>query len=297
MKTLFVSLFALLLSVATFAQFDGGTYRLKTQFRDENECLEGNKVGGSVRKGNSFMDQCQFVTGQMWKVVDAGNGYYRLQTLFLGKDYSLEGNQAASPDMAGAVFMNKTQNVTGQLWKIEDAGNGYYRLKNQFRGNNECLEGNQYNGTVKGGIAFMDKCQKVTGQLWKFVKVDPTQRNILNVGQTLATDQKLYAPNGSHYLIMQTDGNVVIYTTVGDKPIWATQTQHKSSGGKFTMQTDGNLVLYNPADNKSLWSSQTHPFFDKKFALADMVPVKAVLENDGALVLYAKNDKKVWSSK
>ncbi|WP_373552327.1 RICIN domain-containing protein [Haliscomenobacter sp.] len=296
MKTLFVSVFALLLSVATFAQFDGGTYRMKTQFRGENECLEGNKVGGSVRKGNSFMDQCQFVTGQMWKVVDAGNGYYRLQTLFLGKDYSLEGNQAASPDMAGAVFMNKTQNVTGQLWKIEAAGNGYYRLKNQFRGANECLEGNQFNGTVKGGIAFMDKCQNVSGQLWKFVKVDPTQRNTLTAGQTLATGQRLDAPNGSHYLIMQTDGNVVIYTTVGNKPIWATQTQHKSSGGKFTMQADGNLVLYS-ASNQSLWSSQTHPYFDKKFAAADMKPVKAVLENDGALVLYANNNKKVWSSK
>ncbi len=118
----------------------------------------------------------------------------------------------------------------------------------------------------------------------------------LLAGESLAAGQKLSSTNGAYSLIMQADGNVVIYAS-DNKPVWATQTQHKSNGGKFTLQTDGNLVLYKSADNSSLWSSETHAFFDKKFASADMKPVKAVLENDGALVLYSGSNKKVWSSK
>ena len=44
-----------------------GFYRLKTQFRGEGECLEGNRVNGSAKAGAAFMDSCQNVSGQLWK--------------------------------------------------------------------------------------------------------------------------------------------------------------------------------------------------------------------------------------
>ncbi len=165
------------LSLAEVEVFEGkatpefsGWYRLKTQFRGDGECLEGNQRTSKVHGGAAFMDKCQNVSGQLWKIEDAGNGYYRLKTQFRGEGESLEGNNGKSP-----AFMDKQQNVSGQLWKIEDAGNGWYRLKTMFRGEGECLEGNQASSEYMGGAAFMDKCQNVSGQLWKFVKEEPTR--------------------------------------------------------------------------------------------------------------------------
>ncbi|MEZ4886008.1 MAG: RICIN domain-containing protein [Chitinophagales bacterium] len=167
MKNLILSILVLFFSFEAYAQtqaFDGW-YRLKTQFQGEGKCLEGNQAGSKVHGGAAFMDDCQNVSGQLWKIEDAGNGYYRLKTQFRGEGECLESNNGTNP-----AFMDKVQNVSGQLWKIEDAGNGWYRLKSMFRGEGECLEGNQASSEYRGGSAFMDKCQNVSGQLWKFVK-------------------------------------------------------------------------------------------------------------------------------
>ncbi|MGB1241360.1 MAG: RICIN domain-containing protein [Chitinophagales bacterium] len=98
--------------------FDG-VYRLKTMFRGEGECLECNQAGSEYHGGNAFMDKCQNVSGQLWKIEDAGNGYYRLKTQFRGEGECLEGNQADSKYHGGNAFMDKCQNVSGQLWKLE----------------------------------------------------------------------------------------------------------------------------------------------------------------------------------
>ena len=148
-------------------QIVGDYFKLTTQFREsKNECLEGNQRNGSM-KGAAFMDKCQNVSGQLWKIIPAGNGYFKLTTQFReSNNECFEGNQR-NGSMKGAAFMDKCQNVSGQLWKIIPAGNGYFKLTTQFReSKNECLEGNQVNGSMNGA-AFMDKCQNVSGQLWK----------------------------------------------------------------------------------------------------------------------------------
>jgi hypothetical protein len=147
-----------------------GQYRLKTVFRGDGECLEGNQADSTVKGGAAFMDKCQNVSGQLWNIIPEGEGTYRLKTVFRGAGECLEGNQAGSTVEGGAAFMDKCQNVSGQLWNIIPEGEGTYRLKTVFRGAGECLEGNQAGSTVKGGAAFMDKCQNVSGQLWKLVK-------------------------------------------------------------------------------------------------------------------------------
>ena len=117
---LFLALFSSTLIFAQTPTFDGW-YRLKTMFRGDGECLEGNQKAGDYG-GVAFMDKCQNVSGQLWKIEDAGNGYYRLKTKFRGDGECLEGNQKPNfkyGEYSGGAHMDKTQNVSGQLWKFE----------------------------------------------------------------------------------------------------------------------------------------------------------------------------------
>ena len=51
----------------TTPSFDG-YYRLKTQFQGDGKCLEGNQAASTVKGGAAFMDSCQNVSGQLWKI-------------------------------------------------------------------------------------------------------------------------------------------------------------------------------------------------------------------------------------
>lgn len=53
------------------------------------------------------------------------------------------------------------------------------------------------------------------------------------------------------YLIMQSDGNLVLYTS-GGTPRWNTQT-NGNSGAYFNVQGDANLVVYS-STNAPLWT-------------------------------------------
>lgn len=158
-----------------------GYHRLQTLFQGENKCLEGNRLAeDSVLAGATFLDDCQDVPGQLWKLVPTQTqGYYHLQTLFLeAENKCLEGNQLAADAMlGGAAFLDDCQEVSGQLWKFVNAGNGSYQLQTLFlEGENKCFEGNRVAPeSVLAGAAFMNDCQEVLGQLWQLVPDnDPT---------------------------------------------------------------------------------------------------------------------------
>ncbi|EKU99354.1 hypothetical protein Lepto7375DRAFT_1381 [Leptolyngbya sp. PCC 7375] len=150
-----------------------GYFKLTTMFlEDEGKCLEGNRLAPeSVLEGAAFMDDCQNVSGQFWKIIPADGGYFKLTTMFLEDEGKcLEGNRLA-PDsvLGGAAFMDTCQNVSGQLWKKIPVGDGYFRLTTMFlEDQNKCLEGNRLapESVLEGG-AFMDDCQNVSGQLWR----------------------------------------------------------------------------------------------------------------------------------
>jgi Astacin (Peptidase family M12A) len=99
-------------------------------------------------------------------------------------------------------------------------------------------------------------------------------RTILASGQSLQPGQSLRSPNQLHTLIMQTDGNVVLYDQ-HSQPLWATNTGGLITPGQFIMQTDGNLVLYDTG-NSPKWASNTDnnpgAFFD--------------IQDDGNIVVY-----------
>jgi len=123
---------------------------------------------------------------------------------------------------------------------------------------------------------------------------DPLQRaqNQLNPGDIL------FSATSAFQLILQTDGNLVLYgiddaSLPGNltltnakytKVIWASGTNGKGAV-RCNMQTDGNLVLYNNSA-KALWNSQTegHPGAFLR------------CQDDGNLVIYASNGAVLWSS-
>ncbi|MEV0400473.1 hypothetical protein [Actinoallomurus sp. NPDC050550] len=103
----------------------------------------------------------------------------------------------------------------------------------------------------------------------------------LQPGYSLKAGQAVKSPNGRYTLLMQTDGNLVLYQ--GKKALWSTITG-RHPGAYTLMQTDGNLVVYG-TDRKPLWYSNTagHPgaFLE--------------VQNDGNLVIYGTNNKPLWS--
>lgn len=99
-----------------------GWYRLQTALHGNKKCLECNGKDSSVKGGASFMDNCQNVSGQLWRLelVSANNGdhIYRLRSMLHGSVYSLEGNKPDGKSNTGNTFMDKTQNVSGQMWRL-----------------------------------------------------------------------------------------------------------------------------------------------------------------------------------
>ncbi len=99
-----------------------GWYRLQTALHGDKKCLECNGKDSPFKGGASFMDNCQNVSGQLWRLelVSANNGdhIYRLRSMLHGDVYSLEGNKPGGSANGGNTFMDKTQNVSGQMWRL-----------------------------------------------------------------------------------------------------------------------------------------------------------------------------------
>ncbi|WP_181009878.1 MIR domain-containing protein [Ornithinimicrobium sufpigmenti] len=107
----------------------------------------------------------------------------------------------------------------------------------------------------------------------------------LEPGQSLTQDQQLTSPNGRTSLVMQGDGNLVLYESVppGRVAVWASATDGRS-GARVVMQGDGNLVVID-AGNTPRWDSGT--WGNPGSAL--------VLQDDGNLVVYAPDGRALWS--
>jgi hypothetical protein len=78
----------------------------------------------------------------------------------------------------------------------------------------------------------------------------------LGAGRLLKPGQVLLSVNRVYWLLMQTDGNLVL-TRNNKTVLWHTATG-KNPGAFAAMQADGNLVVYSAAKH-ALWSSNTAP--------------------------------------
>lgn len=105
----------------------------------------------------------------------------------------------------------------------------------------------------------------------------------LNPGNSLQIGQYIISVSGQIKLILQGDGNLVLYDS-SNKPLWATGTNGKAVS-RAVVQTDGNFVLYDK-NNIKLWSTNTagHP------------GAFLIVQNDGNTVLYDTSLNQLWST-
>jgi hypothetical protein len=75
----------------------------------------------------------------------------------------------------------------------------------------------------------------------------------LKSGETLFAGQSVWSANGSYRLIMQSDGNLVVYGPGG--ALWSARTTG-AAGARVVMQSDGNLVVYDQW-NRPVWYTGT----------------------------------------
>lgn len=106
--------------------------------------------------------------------------------------------------------------------------------------------------------------------------------NLLMPGQTLGPDGGLLSADGHYILSMQSDGNLVLYST--PNALWASNTRG-FDGADLEMQGDGNLVVYAPG-HQAVWNSGTagHP------------GAYLVLQNDANLVVVAPDGTPLWNA-
>jgi hypothetical protein len=114
-----------------------------------------------------------------------------------------------------------------------------------------------------------------------------TEHNIYNTpdllgpGSRLSLGYMLLSTNGEYRLIMQGDGNLVLYSPKGK--LWASGTNGKDAS-YAVMQGDGNLVIYS-SSGKALWATGTNGKGTSKL----------VIQGDGNLVVYNASGP-TWAS-
>lgn len=102
----------------------------------------------------------------------------------------------------------------------------------------------------------------------------------LYVGNLLSAGYSLFSANAE--LAMQTDGNLVVYTRTGRRPLWS---PHKyGTGAWLTLQSDGNLVVY--TNNGAIWATGT----------VGALSYRAVLQDDCNFVIYSRAGAAIWAT-
>ncbi|MGW4561272.1 hypothetical protein ACWEN3_02335 [Streptomyces sp. NPDC004561] len=191
-----------------------------------------------------------------------------------------------------------------------------------------CTAGTGYDGptglgTPNGTTAFADGANTVNS-LQPGRKLTSGHRlSSANITLTMGSDGNLVAylkTNGtssggpaiwsSHtsghagaYASMQTDGNLVVYSSTGSA-LWSTHT-NGHSGAYFMVQDDGNMVVYAPGTGGALWSDGTYARSTKIGSgqklqggwWAQTQYTRLVMQPDGNFVIYRKHDgKAIWSA-
>jgi hypothetical protein len=96
---------------------------------------------------------------------------------------------------------------------------------------------------------------------------------VMSANSSLGTEDALSSCNGTYQLVMQADGNLVLYDGYRDssRATWATGT-NGLDGHRADMQGDGNFVLYDSFGTRpinALWSSGTYGFDGAQLELTD----------------------------
>lgn len=111
----------------------------------------------------------------------------------------------------------------------------------------------------------------------------PASMQGLDPGQVLYKGDSRTSDNGVYTLILQEDGNLVLYIAGGAHALWASGT-HGQAVSRCIMQGDGNLVIYGYPN--AIWASNTwgHP------------GARLVVQDDGNVVIYSTEGKALWAT-
>jgi hypothetical protein len=110
----------------------------------------------------------------------------------------------------------------------------------------------------------------------------PTGCGAFQPGNGLKPGQTLQSCDGRFTLILQNDGNLVLYKESA-QPLWATGTVNRDSA-QLELTPSGDFVLYGKL-GESLWRSGN----------AGQTAAQAFLQGDGNLVIYGPTSA-VWAS-
>jgi hypothetical protein len=105
----------------------------------------------------------------------------------------------------------------------------------------------------------------------------------LNPGEQITPSQSLMSQDTNNSLVLQRDGNLVLYSTLA--PRWYTLTDGKRPQ-RLIMQPDGNLVLYD-RNGSAMWHTATYGNPGAYFAL----------QTDGNMVVYSPGGSPLWNSR
>ncbi|MEU6218298.1 hypothetical protein ABZ845_12385 [Streptomyces sp. NPDC047022] len=155
-----------------------------------------------------------------------------------------DGNLVVYSSTGSALWSTHTNGHTGAYFLVQDDGN----MVVYGSGGGPSTGGSLWSDGTNARSAKIGSGQKLQGGWWT---------------QTQYTR-----------LVMQPDGNFVIYRKHDGKALWSTGTSGHS-GAYAYMQTDGNLVVY-PATGSALWSTHTYGH----------TGAYALLQNDGNFVVY-----------
>ena len=98
----------------------------------------------------------------------------------------------------------------------------------------------------------------------------------------------LVSPGQKYALIVQTDGNVVVYNLASGAAVWATNTTGRPNLPlRLGLQNDADLVVYDSANN-FVWGSLSAGKGNDVYTLT--------MQDDGNLVVYSSTNQAIWAS-
>lgn len=105
-------------------------------------------------------------------------------------------------------------------------------------------------------------------------------------GDCLKLGESLDSTNGCFKLVMQTDGNLVLYRKSDNKALWSSKTDLTNSY-KFCHQTTGILLIKNHLDITTFIAGNS----------STLRSAFAVLQDDGNFVLYTTSPtRSIWAT-
>ncbi len=162
--------------------------------------------------------------------------------------------------------------VNGNTVTVEEyniSGSGAYRKRDMAASNAKYIHFKDINSGSGGGFGGVGNA---------------TYRgSTLTPGQQMEANQYILSDDGRFVLMMQGDGNLVIYGP-GRRAYWASNTGG-NSGAFLAVQGDGNIVIYTSA-YRPIWASHTYGKGTQRL----------VMQGDGNLVAYTPADNPIWAS-